>query len=781
MQTTSNNKIHKDDAEEDVDFSAIIFKYIVYWPIFLVLIVVTSITAFIYLRYTVPIYEVSASILVKDEKKGIDGSSIMESLDMFGSKKIVENELEVLQSKDLLMQVVNNLKLYAPVYEEGRIKDRPAYIISPVTVELKHPESVRQVQKIKFVFSKGSTIKVTNKKYALNQWLTIGKDTLRFIQNKNYEAPEIEKPLYVSISNAKAVVESLHQQILVSSVNKQATVIHFELKDAIPKRGEDIINELITVYNKAALTDKNILAANTLAFVENRLGSVVKELSQVEGDIEKFKSKKGIVDISQQGKMFLDNVGTNDQKVVEINMQLAVLDQVEKYVVSRNEQAGIVPSTLGINDPVLTQLLQTLYELQLQNEKLRKTTGENNPALIGLQDQIEKVRPNILENVRNQRNSLIAGKNTLTINSNKYTSQLKNVPQNEKELLEISREQAIKNNIYTFLLQKREETALSFASAVADSRVIDIAKSSLLPVSPKKFIVYLIAIAAAIALGSGFLFAKEMLNQNILFRGEIEKAVSWPIIGELSLNDTAEPIVIGEGNRNAISEQLRQMRTSLDFLGINETKKKILVTSTISGEGKSFVSLNLAVSLSLTGKKVVLLEMDLRKPKLSPVLNISSDKGISNYLIGKAEVEEIIKTTTVNENLYFISSGPIPPNPSELILNGRIHDLLEYLSQAFDYIIIDTAPVAPVADAHILSKFCDATLYIIRHGYTPKIHVKRLEENNKVRGLKNVAIIFNGLKGRGFGKYSNNYGYGYAYGYGYGEIEVNSKKVKTTA
>ncbi|RYY53764.1 MAG: polysaccharide biosynthesis tyrosine autokinase, partial [Chitinophagaceae bacterium] len=366
-----------------------------------------------------------------------------------------------------------------------------------------------------------------------------------------------------------------------------------------------------------------------------------------------------------------------------------------------------------------------------------------------------------LENVNNQRRALSAGKQDLAGTNSKYTALLGSIPQKERELLEISRQQSIKNNIYTFLLQKREETALSYASTVPDSRLIDVAETADTPVNPKPKMVYLMAILGALAAGILGISIREAINNNIVSRTEIEKYTAAPILGEIVNDNSKRAIVIAEGVRSYIAEQFRQLRTSLGYLGINNRKKRVLVTSTISGEGKSFVSSNLGVSLALMGKKVVMLELDLRKPKLSDQFEMRRDIGITNYLIGAKAIDQIQFKVPNIPNLTLIPSGPIPPNPSELIMGEKMIELLNELDKEFDYIIIDTAPVSPVTDAYILSPLCDATLYVVRYGVTPKSYIQKMDEQNRIRELKNRAIIFNGVKDRGFTK--NTYGYGYAY------------------
>jgi capsular exopolysaccharide synthesis family protein len=419
---------------------------------------------------------------------------------------------------------------------------------------------------------------------------------------------------------------------------------------------------------------------------------------------------------------------------------------------------AVVPSTAGLADPVLSDLLQRLSDLQLKYTQTRKIVPENNPSVVSLVDGINKLRPQILENIKSQRKNLEAGRNNIVATNNQYNALLKTVPEKERELLSISRQQAIKNNIYTFLLQKREETALSFASAVADSRIIDPAISGDVPVSPKRKLIYLSAVLVTLVLGIGFVYIKDIFTRTIQDKEDIEKYTDIPILGEVLYDRSKTPIVISEGKRSFIAEQFRQLRTSLAYMGIDETHKKIMITSSISGEGKSFISVNLGMSLSLMDKKVVLLELDLRKPKVSEQFNVSRHGGISTYLIEKATMEEIIRPTG-NKNLSLVTSGPIPPNPSELISNGRLQELLEYLDTRFDYILIDTAPVNPVTDSFIISPMCDVSLYVVRDSYTPKIFLKKLAEKLRTQSLKNPAIVFNGIKGRGINKYG--YGYGY--------------------
>jgi tyrosine-protein kinase Etk/Wzc len=556
--------------------------------------------------------------------------------------------------------------------------------------------------------------------------------------------------------------------------SKLSSVIDLSFRDEVPKRAEDVLNQLMVAYTQSGIDEKDKLASNTLAFVEERLNVVARDLDSIEKKVQQYKSGQGAVDISTQGTLYLQNVSANDQKLSDVNMQLSVLNQVQKFVNNADNDAAIVPSTLGVVDPTLSQQLNTLYTSQLEYEKLKKNVGENNPMLVAVRDQISKIKPGILQTLHSQEQSLNAAKQNLYATNGTYNSMLQSVPQKERQLLDISREQATKNNIYAFLLQKREESELSYASTVSDHRVVDTALAGSEPVSPKKLIIYLLGIVACMGLSLAIITIRESLTGKVLYRHEVESRTLIPIIGEIAFEKSKTPLVIEGGKRSFVAEEFRKLRVSLSFLGINAAHKKVLLTSSISGEGKSFIAANLAVSLSLTGKKVVLVDLDLNNPTLSKILNVTQPEGITEYLTGEKEPEEIIKRVKSHENLFFISAGSLPENPSELLANGKVKDIIDYLDNIFDLVIIDTSPIVLVTDAYILSGLCDATLYVIRHKYTPKILVKRIDENNRINPINNPAIIFNGVKMRGF--FKNNYGYGYDYVYGNKERGKKDKK-----
>jgi capsular exopolysaccharide synthesis family protein len=599
---------------------------------------------------------------------------------------------------------------------------------------------------------------------------------LKFIRNKYFEADTSTKQLYFTLDNPKYLVSSFLSGLKAEAASKLSSIVDLSYRDVSPLRAENILNELINAYQESANAEKNNLARNTLNFVNTRLALVSHDLDSIEKKVQQFKSGNQAVDISAQGQLFLQNVSANDQKLGDVNTQIAVLDKVENFVKSNtNSPTGIVPSTLGVSDPMLNKLIDELYTTELQYDNLKKTVGENNPALLALQSKINKIKPSILSNIKSQQQSLNATRNNILATNGAYNSVLQAVPQKERELLDISRQQQIKSNLYSFLLQKREESEIAYASAVSNSRVVDYAQASPDPVSPKRMLIYIIFIVLFLGICGAVIFVKEYLTGKVLYRHEIESLTSIPIIGEVAFDKSKDKIVIEKGTRSFVAEEFRKLRISLSFLGIDSNHKKILITSSISGEGKSFISANLAVSLSLTGKKVVLVDMDLNNPTIDKILHVNREEGVTEFLEGEKDPEEIIKHVDAHENLFFISAGAVlPENPSELLANGKVNELINYLDNIFDIVVIDTSPMVLVTDGYLLTGLCDATLYVIRHGYTPKMLIKRIDENIYINPINNPAIIFNGVKMRGF--FKNNYGYGYDYVYGNKDRKKLEKK-----
>jgi tyrosine-protein kinase Etk/Wzc len=763
----AENEILDNDASL-IDF--IKFNYLPYWPLFAVLLVVSMGAALFYVRWATPMYQSTSQILIKDEKKGTDDSRMMQSLNIFTSSKIIEDQIQVLQSPTITKQVVKNLHLYAPVFEQGRLKTWSAYINSPLVIETDKFDSLYGVHQKVFIEKMYFTyddmtqkVSVNNQTYSLNQWIKFDFGNIRFLPNPRmfYRATG---PLYFSLFNPKLICDQVAKSVDVSEVSKLSTVVDLTVTNEVPQRGEDILNETIKSYNNAGISDKNQLVVNTLSFLKERIDYVKKELDSVERSIEYYKSNKGIVDLSQQSATVLKNVGDNNQKVADARVQIAVLDEAEKYVYNKsNAGGGIMPATLGLNDMNLTQMLQKLYDSESEYEKLRTTIGENNPMVLTLKEEINKSRPAILDNIRIQKVSIQASLKNLDLTNTTYSTQLQAVPLKERGLLEITRQEAILNTVYTFLLQKREESALAYASTVPDSRTVNVAESTLDPVSPRKAVILAAAFIIAMVGGIVIVAAKDLLNTKLLFRKDIAKLTRFPVLGEISNIKKKNNIFVVQENENMVlNEELRYIRTALGLNSGDTPKKKLLFTSGMSGEGKSFVSANMAMSLAMTGRKVVLLDFDLRNPAISSFLGINEEIGLVDFFDEEREPYEIIKSTSC-KSLFMIGSGKLSTQFPELSFNNKLRALFEYLERVFDFIVVDTSPIESISDAYVLSQYCDATIYVARHNYTQKVLIRLLEENNKLKPLKNLSLVFNGVKSRGLikGRYGIEYGYGY--------------------
>ena len=739
--------------------------YFAYWPWFLLITFTCMFGVYLYIRYTTPLYAATTTVIVKDQKKGVNESKVLESLDMMSSSQLIENEAEVIKSRSLMDAVVDKMKLYAPVFHEGNIRSESAHYFSPIKIEAQHPEAITPVKKIRFQYdSLNNYVLVDKQRYALNEWVNTPYGTLRFYPNPSRTEYRSDAKYFFALKHPKKVTYNLLLNLDVLSVNKLSTVLTIQIKDELPKRAEEMLNLLMKEYNQSALEDKNRLAANTLAFLDERLAGVKEELDSIEQRIQSYKADKGALDIGSEGRMFLENVSQNDQRISDFRLQLAVLDQVEGYV-SSGTGGGIVPSSLGVNDPILTQLLQRLSDHEIEYERMRKTTAENNPALVSIKDQIEKVKSGILNNITSQRRNLQASRSNLSGTNSSLTSMLRTIPKKERDLVEISRQQNITANIYNLLMQKKEEAALSYSSLMAENRVVDKAQSGIIPVSPNKLLLYLVAFILSMVLTICIISGKELFNNKVLYRKQIEALTSFPVIGEVSHSKEKGKYVIGEGVFTPVAEQFRKLRNSLKYINIDKERKKILITSSIPGEGKSFVCSNLGITLALTGKRVILLELDLVNPALGHMFEKQTEKGLSDYLKGECCADDIIRHSEVHERLDVLPAGDLPLNPTELMMNGRLNELFSYLDGIYDYIIVDSAPVAAFSDAFVMSSLCDATLYVVRHNYTPKVFIERLEEEAKLNDMKNVSIIFNGVTPRGFGKTASSYGYNYHYAY----------------
>lgn len=755
------------EGRDTLSLRGLINKITYHWPLFLISMLVCLAIGYIYFRYAIPVYEVKAAIIIKDERKNA-GYAVLKELDLADNSVVQETEMELLKSKSLVGQTVHELDLYTRYYQEGRVKKSDIYDETPVLIKV--------ISGITHLYNRELEIQILSKNryevlFPNGEKVITGLDEEhQYLQSvwKIIENPSITKSIgnnliKVRISDPDQVTSYYQSKLKVGFTNKSKAVIGLTIEEVNPKRGTDFLNKLIEVYNSASVNDKNQVAKNTMAFLDERLNYLTKELSMIEKEVEQYKSSRRITDISSESTLFLQSAREKDKELSQVNFKLEILNQISKFIESSSVTEPM-PATFGIDDAVLQSQLTSFNVLLAERERMMATAGPQSPLLIIKEQQIHSSRKAIEDNLASLRKVFLASKQELESQSMKIESSIKQIPTYEREFTSIKRQQSIKEELYLFLLQKREEAGLTYASAVADSRMVDTAYSSHEPVSPKKGLVIQLAFLFGIVLPFLYIFLKDLLNNKIISLDDLRKLSQIPFLGEIAYKESDNPVMISEKSKSTVAEQFRAIRTNLHYIHGRDIEhgRVTMITSSISGEGKTFFAVNLAVSLAIAGRKVVLLEMDLRKPKLSRYLSLNNSDGLSQYLVGMASLQSIIRPSGINENLSVISSGPIPPNPSEMLLGIQMEQLIDQLKENYNDIIIDTAPIGLVADAQIISRFANASIFVIRHGYSQKSQVNKIEQLYQEKKLPGMGIVFNGVNMGG------RFGYGYGYGYGYG-------------
>lgn len=748
------------EAEQQPDFRAMFMRYVRNWPWFVLSLLLAVAAAYVYLLYQAPVYKVHASLLIKDEKKnGLSEEGLMKELNLFSSSKVIENEIEILTSYTLMDRVVSTLGLDVRYFHPTKAFNEEIYGESPIRLIIEKPNPELYKSDLEFTFPNPKTAVLNGVSYPVNESIKTPYGQLRIFVRKPLN--NTVEPILVTVLPHSKAVDAYLTSLKVDPATKQSSVLEMSLQEAVPDKGEAILNQLISEYNREAVFDKNKEADKMLNFIEERLGLIAGELSTVEKEVELYKSTQGITDLSVQAQTFLSTVQQNDAQLSEVNIRLGSLDDIDRYVHKPSDGKNMAPATMSLSDPVLTGLLTKISELELKREESSRIMSVNSPLLQSLDSQIKAIKLSIGDNIQTMRQQLTSSRNQLLANNRRIEGMIRTVPGKERALLNITRQQVIKNGLYTYLLQKREETALSAASTVSDSRVVDKARTSDVPVAPVKNTVFLLFGLIGLMLPVGFIGLKESLNNRVLRRSDVEEATHVPILGEIvkSRQMTADNLIFKPRMQSVIGEQIRSLRTNLQFLRSDPHKSQVLLfTSSISGEGKSFISLNLGASLALVDRPTVILEMDMRKPKLHQSLHIENRAGLSNYLIGEASIDDLLRPILGYENYFIITAGPLPPNPAELLSSPRLGQLFDELKARFDYVLVDSPPVGLVTDSQLIAPFADATMFLVRHDHTPKNHLRMVDTLFREQRFQKLSIILNGVgEGESY-YYSSNYG-----------------------
>jgi len=785
MKEANQNSKEREIAEEQIDFRALLFKYIIHWPWFVGAVLLCLVGAWGYLHWATPIYNISATVLMKDEKKGGGAglSSELEDMGLSGlmtSSKNIDNELEVLRSKTLVKEVVNQLGLYITYKDEDEFPAKGLYKTSPVQVSLTSQEAEKlntsMVVEMTLQPEGGMDVNVTigEKGYQkhfekLPAIFPTDEGTLAFFQvadsvtlQDGTKVPRIEKNvrhITATISKPMRVARGYCNSLSIAPTSKTTSVAVISLKNSSLQRGQDFINQLLEMYNRNTNNDKNEIAQKTAEFIDERIGIISKELGSTEANLETFKRDAGITDLTSEAQIALAGNAEYEKKSVENRTQISLVNDLRKYL--RGNEYEVLPSNVGLQDAALIGAIERYNEMLIERKRLLRTSTESNPTIVNLDTSIRAMKANVQAILEGTLQGLMITKESLDREASRYSRRISNAPGQERAYVSIARQQEIKAGLYLMLLQKREENDI--------------------PVSPKRSMIYLIALVLGVGIPVGIIYLIELTKFKIEGRADVEKLTSVPIVGDIPLtdekNDKNGSIAVFENKNNLMSETFRNIRTNLQFM-LDNDQKVILVTSTVSGEGKSFVSSNLAISLSLLGKKVVIVGLDIRKPGLNKVFQLSNkEKGITQYLSNpEMDLMELVQPSDVNKNLFILPGGTVPPNPTELLARNGLDRAIETLKKNFDYVILDTAPIGMVTDTLLIGRVADLSVYVCRADYTHKAEYTLINELSFEKKLPNLCTVINGvdLKKRkygyyyGYGKYGKHYGYGKRYGYGYG-------------
>ncbi|EON75601.1 Tyrosine-protein kinase Wzc [Lunatimonas lonarensis] len=769
-----------EERSKPMDFKKIIFQYLRYWWLFLVSLVLFGCIAYVYIFFSTPLYNVSSTIMIKvDKNSDFTQNIVFSELEGFETTKQVENEIEVLGSFSLMRDAIEELPLETTFYlEDSYSRRREIYGWQvPVTVSIFHVNSViyeepddwavyLKLEDDGLLFLEGDNYNRYSYGDTLQNWYG------SFSINKNeYFTNYSPKEMLFFFNNKDNLAGIYSSRLRVSLSSKFASVLILSLLDAVPDKGKDIINKLIEVYNKQAVREKNTTAENTIAFIDNQLVTLIDELKEVEREIEVYKRENNISGLGIEYNSFVENSKSYESELSRNRIQMEVLASIENYLDNPQSEGVEVPSTLSIADATLSALISKFNQLQSDKARISRTVQPSSPIMMGIEDELASLKRNIKANINNIKNSLEIENRNLSQNIRQIDGRISRVPEIERGLLELQRTQSRKQEQFLYLQAKREESELSLAATtVANARVIDKASAGNSPSKPNKPLFYGIALILGFGLPFGFVYLKSNLGNKIVQKSDISEILNKPILGEISHSSEKEFLVITKNRRSPIAEQFRLVRSNLTFMNEDEPSKVVMVTSSIPGEGKTFFSFNLAVSLSLTGKKAVVLEFDLRKPALFHNLGMPVGLGISDFVNDEAlEPNDIIQSFDAIEGLKLVSCGEIPENPSEMILSERVERLFGFLRDNFDYVIVDTAPVGTVSDALSLARFVDTTLFIVRYNVTDKANLEFFREMEFHKKLRNMYIVANDAK-VGLGHY------GYAYGYGYDAEKPNKSK-----
>ena len=740
------------------------------WHYFLIAGILFTGLALLYVRFTLPVYQASSSILIDDEKSSPANVTDLLSSDLFGTNLNLPTEIGILRSRTVLQETIKRLNLETQYWSTTNYPSQPLYPKSPIKVEV--DTFIREYKDLAFSItvldSNNFNLEVEYEgdklpEFYLNQNFAFGQiiktDHFKFRLQKGISLqPVIGATYEFKVRSSNKLIAEMLENLTAEPLDKEANIVLLTYLDVIPVRALDILNEIGKVYIDLDIQDKAEVASLTLKFVDEQLNNTGSMLSTNEQEMQAFKEKNKTVDLSEESKAVLQKLNVLDLERVKNNIEITSLQNLFNYLTTNDDITNLAPTSLGIPDPLLIELITNLQALQAKRKSVSFGVKNDAPAVRVLDQQISENRAALIENVRSIQKRLVVTRDALNIQLDKYEGSIKQVPEMERELLGIKRNFEVNQNIYTYLLQKKAETSIAKATAVSDNKILDSSALADEPVEPSKKIIAAVILLLTLIIPTTIITTKSLLRNTVLNRDDIGIYTEVPVIGVVGHSDDNFNLVVSNRPKSAIAEAFRTIRTNLQYYGHGDGCKTILITSSVGGEGKSFVTLNLAGIIAMQQQKVVVLGLDLRKPKLFNDFGWKNDMGASNYLVGAQTLDHVIRKTD-NPFLDIIISGPTPPNPAELLSKPLMGEMLTELKKRYDFIVIDTPPIGVVSDAFILLNQSDVNLYVVRQGYSRLEFLKTLDDLYTDGKIPNAAIVLNDSD------FSTGSGYGHHYGY----------------
>ena len=811
MEETTKLELDKEQEKEGVtsffDFAALYRTIILNWYWFVLSLIIFGGIGAIYLRYTTPLYQSTAKLLIKDDDNGSSrrGSSLQNitNLGTISNSAGIDNEMEILSSHSIAEDAIRDLKLYVNYTTEGKVKDVITYRDQPLIVDIDAAHLDRLNRPISLNITKNGSSFVVNGTYSvptdeensegpfsINKKFTSLPATIPTragiitINSNNGRTLHEGQVLKVSILSPKMASDKYVGELKIGQSGKGTSILQLQLTDEVPQRSLDYLKQLAIVYNRQANEDKNAVAHQTEKFINSRLEKINAELGKTEGELQNYKQKNGMVELKMNASNSVSNQNTSEQKLAEMETQIELFNTIAREVESSSRNlTQVIPSNVGLDDESSTSLINKYNELVLERNRLLRSASESSPVVEPLTDQIRDLNVNIRRAIAAARKNLQIQRDAVLAQVTKYTDQVEETPQQERMLTQIGRQQEVKSGLYLMLLQKREENSISLAATADKGRLIDDPQLNG-KVSPNSTYIMLIAFVIGLAIPVFIILIIQFFRYKIEGHDDVARLTKLPIIADIAIASNSAKgkadIVVHENQNNQMEEIFRSLRTNLQFM-LHEGEKVVLFTSSTSGEGKTFTAANLSVSFGLLGKKVILVGLDIRRPRLAEQFGINDHKhGITNLLVkdnpNREDVEAQILPSGVNKNLDLLMAGPVPPNPAELIARNSLDTIIEILKEKYDYIMIDTAPVGLVTDTLQIARVTNVSVYMCRADYTPKASFAMINSLAKEEKLPNMAMVLNGVDMSkrkysyyyGYGKYGKYGRYGRYGGYSYG-------------